>query len=115
MNYFQFLITIFISLSLQACQSTKTESIQESSLQDEQEALQSVAGAITGSTVTEKDLKDVGRQVQRNPEARSAVESISSSLDSTNQKIKYCPETGERFAAHLEYCPGSETKLEWVQ
>jgi len=99
---------------LMGCQTVGVPKPGQETSHDAAEALQAVAGALGGKNVSEADLKALNKQIQSDPQARSAVEAISGSYEE-KKKMKYCPETGERFAVHLEYCPGSQTKLEWVE
>ena len=69
---------------------------------------------LTNQPVTQAQLKNLAVQVQKDPEARSAVRSINTAL-SPQHTVKYCPENGERFSADMTYCPDGKVKLEWVE
>jgi NADH pyrophosphatase NudC (nudix superfamily) len=68
-------------------------------------AATAVLEAVSGQDVTEKDLKNLAQQMQKNPEAQSAVESISNAFDPSRPKIKYCPVCGKRYRFTFEECP----------
>ncbi|HBR15779.1 MAG TPA: hypothetical protein DD723_09635 [Candidatus Omnitrophica bacterium] len=91
------------------CQ-TISSSRQKETPADVKNALGSIAGAVTGRELTKEELDRLQKQMKNDPQAQSAVESITRSL-SGKPRVKYCPLTGERYAPHLEFCPLDGTKL----
>ncbi len=105
--------TVFFCLVvfLAGCATTpKQESLR---IQDREaiEALKSVTGAVSGQEIDDKKLKDIAVEMRKDPEARSAVESVTQSLRG-EKNIKYCPVDGKRFSGHLEICPEHKVRLE---
>jgi hypothetical protein len=75
--------------------------------------LTTMTQGLTNKPVTEAQLKNLGVQVAKDPQAQSAIRSINTAL-SPEHAVKYCPETGERFSADMIYCPDHKVKLEFV-
>ena len=57
------------------------------------------------------DLKKLAVQVQKDPQARSAVTAVNSAFNMRDTAVKYCPVDGKRFSSRLEYCPEHHVKL----
>lgn len=57
------------------------------------------------------DLKALAAQVQKDPQARSAVTAVNSSFGMQGAGIKYCPVDGKHYSGNLEYCPVHKVKL----
>ncbi len=74
-------------------------------------ALGSVAGSWTGGEMTEQELQEAAKRLQKDPEAKSAIESISTSFDRDRVQVKYSPATGKRYSADMEYDPETGVKL----
>lgn len=51
------------------------------------------------------DLKVLAAQIQRDPQARSAVTAVNSSFSIQDSGVKYCPVDGKRYSSRLEVCP----------
>lgn len=83
----------------------------QESTQETLSAAEAVAGAVSGKDLTEQDLRRVARQVQNDPEAKQAVESISGALRSPGSGVKYCPIDGRRYDAHFSRCPEHNVPL----
>lgn len=67
-------------------------------------AMEKVVGAVSGQEVNEQDLRKLNQQIQKDPEAKSAVESINNTL-SGQVTVKYCPVDGERYNPKFLECP----------
>ncbi len=79
--------------------------------EDLKRAIGSVAGAISGEQLTEEEVADLTDQIQNDPEAQSAIQSISETYTSDTPSVKYNPETGQRFAPHLTHDPVTGVEL----
>ena len=77
-------------------------------------ALQAVVGGVSGQEVQEQDLRGLIRQVQKDEEARSAVESISEAVGQTPPVVMYCPLCGGRYSPELKLCPIHNVPLKTV-
>jgi len=97
--------------------SQKTEKAKGSaeSPQEVTEALQSVAGAISGQPMDEKKMRDLAVEMKTNPEAQSAVNAVTQSLTGQNIDVKYCPVDGKRFSGTLERCPEHDVLLKGLE
>ena len=78
-------------------------------------ALGSVVGAISGKDVDEQDLRDLSRQIQQDPQAQQAIESVANAVSGTDLKLKYCPVDGQRFSAKFMVCPQHNVALQELQ
>ncbi len=67
-------------------------------------AMESVLGNVAGKPVSQKDLEKLNRAIQKDPEAKSAVQTITNSLRA-EQVVKFCPIDGERYSPKFENCP----------
>ena len=109
MNYFLFVL-IMILLTVGGCQNVSSQTKSHST--EDMKALNSVAGVMRGGKpLTEQEIKDLEKQMATNPEAKSAVQSLTNSLQGSTAQIKYCPVDGKRFAAHLTVCPEHNVEL----
>ena len=88
---------------------------QEETEEDVQEALSAVAGALSGKPLDEDDLRNLEKQIRTDEEAQTAIQAITGSVGGKVPVVKYCPITGKRYAAHMEYCPEHNVKLEIVE
>ena len=77
-------------------------------------ALSTMTQGLTNQPVTQAQLKNLAVQVQKDPQAQSAIRSINTALSPVHT-VKYCPENGERFSADMTYCPDGRVKLEWIE
>ena len=73
-----------------------------------------MAGALSGKPLSKKELKSLENQIRTDKEAQSAVRAITESVGEKSAVVKFCPITGERYAAHLERCPEHGVLLEVV-
>lgn len=86
---------------------------EEEDVYDAATALGSVAGSWTGEDMTEQELQEAANRLQKDPEAKSAIESISASFDKDKVQIqvKYSPATGKRYSSDMEFDPETGVKL----
>ena len=99
---------------LVGCRTVNQPSAQLKANQEAQGALTSVAGSLAGKDLSENDLKNLKRQLQHDPEAREAVETLTNTLSNQKTIVKYCPVDGERYSEKFETCPTHNTKLKIV-
>ena len=85
-----------------------------SNQQDDVTAVKSVIGAVSGQEINDSDLRDLGKQLKKDEEAKTAVEAISESMVNPGERVKYCPVTGKRYSSKLEKCPIHGVPLEEV-
>ncbi len=71
---------------------------------DVQKALGSITEAISGKTLSDKELKKLSKDLRTDKEARSAIKVITDTM-SGRRRVKYCPVTGRRYAPNLTVCP----------
>ncbi len=95
--------------------SSPSHSASHENLEDEISALQSVAGAISGKTLTEDDMKNLAKDLRSDEDAKSAVQAITQSMNSPGNVIKYCPIDGARFSAKFTTCPTHGVVLKEVE
>ena len=79
-----------------------------------QSALKSVAESLSGQALSEEDLKKLSRDLRKNPEVQSAVESVTGAF-SNFPAVKYCPVDGKRFSADQTHCPEHGVELQTVE
>ena len=109
--FIPFIISVFFVSMLAGCASlSKSRNPASEDLKDAASALTAVTGAISDKPLTEKQLHDAARKMRNDPDARSAVDSISSSFDRRGA-VKYSPATGKRYSADMEYDPETGVKL----
>ena len=106
-------IGMLLMLMCAGCQTAAPVKVQENSTEEMEKTLGAVAGAVTGKKLSVEDVKNLEKQLKTNKEARSAVESITHSLEGRPNKIKYCPLTGKRYGSNMTICPehGEELKM----
>ena len=109
-------LTVFIiMILLSGCQTTSPVQSKEETGKDVKEALSAVAGALSGKTLDEDDLRNLEKQIRTDEEAQTAIQAITGSVGGQAPVVKYCPITGKRYAAYMEYCPEHNVKLEVVE
>ena len=73
-------------------------------------AVGSVAGALSGKTMSDEDTRHLMKKIQSDPQARSAVEAITAA-GAQPVVIKYCPVDGKRFSSRFVRCPEHDVSL----
>ena len=105
-----FIITLVVCLCGCQTASHKPKESQAETIS----ALTTMTQGLTNQSITQAQLKNLTIQVAKDPQAQSALRSISTALR-VQHTVKYCPEDGERFSADQIYCPDHKVKLEWVE
>ena len=96
------------------CSSTAKTSPGGQTVESRQEAIsamQKVLTNVSGEEIDERKLRELNSQIQKNPEAKQAVESIANSMSGQGIVIKYCPVDGQRFSAKFTQCPEHKVVL----
>ena len=107
-----FLVVLFI-LFFVGCQTTQSKPV--SSTSEAISALGTVTEGLTNQNIDAKTLKNLAVQVEKDPQTKTAVESINQALGAQQTGIKYCPVDGQRFDASVEDCPVHQVKLNIVE
>lgn len=108
MKYFLF---ISVLLFAYGCQTAPKQKIAGESTQEVVSALGAVTQGLTNKDISQEDLKRLAVQVQRDPQAKSALEAVNASFNVKDTGVKYCPVDGKRYSSRLEFCPDHKTKL----
>ena len=74
-------------------------------------ALRVVTGAVSSTDMTDEDLYRAAQRMKDDPEAKTAVEAVSSAFDQRNVRMKYSPQTGKRYSPDLEFDPETGVRL----
>jgi len=111
-NLFGMFLIVFM---VAGCQTVSPVSTPQESRTEVEQSIESVAEALSGRSLSKEDMERFKDQIRTNPDAQEAVQVITDSMTGRNVSVKYCPEDGKRYDAHLEYCPGSNTRLRWVE
>ncbi len=104
------LLIILLAFFLTGCQTAKIPQSKTEKQEEAVSALSSVAQALSGQELDEDTLSNLKEQA-KDPQAQSAMETISSSLRNDLQAVKYCPVDRKRYSAHLQICPEHKVEL----
>ena len=96
------------------CQTIQQTQNSKENTEDAGEILSAVAGALSGKTLSEEEIRNLKKQIQTDKDAQSAIQVITDSVGGKTLQVKYCPVTGKRYASHIEICPEHQIKLEIV-
>ncbi|VAX35147.1 hypothetical protein MNBD_UNCLBAC01-1807 [hydrothermal vent metagenome] len=100
---------------LAGCQTMQTQpKAKTESRKDVQKALGTITEAISGKHLSEKELRDLARDIRTNKETQSAIESITGAVGGEEKSVMYCPLTGRRYAPSLTICPEHGVALKEV-
>ena len=111
------LCTAGCCLIMSACQHSQKQDISspggssQETPQDVGKALQSITGNLTGKEMSEEDLRELSRQIQKDEEAKSAVEAVTTAVGGGVVSAKYCPVDGKHFSADMKTCPAHKVEL----
>lgn len=114
----RFLLVVLLSALTVGCAASRrsmASTAQAETPREVESALGSVVGAISGKTVDEKDLRDLSRQIQRDPEAQQAIESVANTMSGADLKLQYCPVDGQRFSGKFTVCPQHNVSLQELE
>ncbi|HBG61502.1 MAG: hypothetical protein A2Y03_06040 [Omnitrophica WOR_2 bacterium GWF2_38_59] len=113
------LFLILIAVFLCGCQTIKQDTslgqTAHESRDDQESALLAVVGAVSDKELSEKDLRNLVKDIKNDEEARSAINVVADSISNKQLRVKYCPVTGKRYAASLSICPVHNVELKWVE
>jgi uncharacterized membrane protein YebE (DUF533 family) len=109
---FKYLFFVLLVLILSGCQTTSQK--QKESSEDSENVLSAVAGALSGKVLSKEEVRNLEKQIRTDKEAQSAIQVIADSVGGKALQVKYCPITGKRYAANIEFCPEHHVKLEIV-
>ena len=107
------LICLLCICFLAGCKTTQPK--QPDSITQSVSALGTVTEGLTNQNISKSDLKNLAVNVQKDPQTKSAVQSINNALQVQQTGIKYCPVDGQRFDASVEECPIHHVKLKIVE
>ena len=110
MKLFICLLCISLFSSCQTAPSKKTDATSEAVA-----ALGTVTEGLTNQGISQEELKRLALQVQKDPQTKSAVQSINEALNAHQVGVKYCPVDGQRFDMAVEQCPIHKIKLKVVE
>lgn len=111
---FKYFSVAVLTLFLLGCQTISQVQRSKENTEDAGEILSAVAGALSGKTLSEEEIRNLEKQIRTDEEAQSAVQVITDSVGGKISQVKYCPVTGKRYASHIEICPQHQIKLEVV-
>ena len=106
MKYVICLIVLFIV----GCQTAPKQKAGESR-EEVISAIGTMTQGLTNANISEADLKRLAVQVEKDPQAQSAVKAVNSAFSVEDTGVKYCPVDGKRFSSRLETCPDHKVKL----
>lgn len=107
---------ILVCFCMVGCQTSKPKTVsQGESTAQIVSALGTVTEGLTNQNINQQDLKNLAIQVQKDPQTKSAVESINQALNAQQQGVKYCPIDGQRFNSSVDICPVHKVKLKIVE
>ncbi len=112
MNISRIILSLTSIIFLCGCQTINGNKSQSST--EAKEALTSIAGAMSGKQLSEKDIEALSKRVQNDPETKSAVETLTNSLSGKERKIYYCPIDGVRYSQAVAICPVHHIPLKAV-
>ncbi len=78
-------------------------------------AITTMTTGLTGQSISEDDMRKVAKQMQTDPEAKSAIAAIGGSFTQQPDDVKYCPVDGTRYSGNLTKCPKCGAVLKPVQ
>lgn len=87
---------------------------EDDAAKENREALKSVAGQVTGQPINDQKLRELSQQIEKDPEAKSAVEAVKKGMSGQSRSVKYCPIDGKRFSSKLAECPEHQIPLKEV-
>ena len=108
------LAIFFIVFLISGCRTVSTVQSESETRKEAQEALAAVAGALSGKTLNEEDLRHLEKQIREDKEAQTAIQAITESVGGKPPIVKYCPITGQRYASYMEECPEHHVPLKVV-
>ncbi len=111
---FSGLLLLSVVFLISGCATASSVRNENETTEEAQSALSAVAGALSGKTLSEEDLRNLEKQIKEDEEAQTAIQVITESVGGKAHVVKYCPVTGRRYAPHMEQCPEHQVHLEIV-
>ncbi len=112
---FRSILLVFCGMSLIGCQTMAGPRSQKQGNVPADETFSSIAGALSGKSLTPEQMRDLKKQIKTDKEAQTAIETIGHSLSGEQASPKYCPVDGQRYAPHMEVCPIHQVALKPVE
>ncbi len=111
------LIVILAMVILGGCQTAQSKPATQKIESTSQvvSALGAVTEGLTNQDISQKDLRNLAIRVQKDPQVKSAVQSINQALSVQQGCVKYCPVDGQRFSCNVDVCPIHKVKLKIVE
>ncbi len=78
-------------------------------------AAQTMANSLSGKNLTDQQIKELSRDIQKNKDTQTAIQSITRAVSSNRVKVHYCPVDGERFSFQVKVCPQHHVLLKEVE
>ena len=113
MNYYYFKFTLIVLFFIYGCKTIPTHPQQKP--QQVQKDLRTLTGALSHKPLTEEEWGNLQNQIKTNPQAKSAVQTITDTLGNKKLVVKYCPVDGKRFAQTLVNCPDHHVELKILE
>lgn len=108
-------VALFLTVLLVAgCQTAAIKKQGQPSSETNEDVLKAVGSMTEGLTqqnISQEDLKRLGAQIQKDPQAKSAVESVNKAMQAHQTGIRYCPVDGKRYSDRVKVCPRCGTTL----
>jgi hypothetical protein len=116
-TYFPLHLTTILLLMviLIGCRTAAPQKNQLETEEDVDEALESIADAVSGKQLSEEEMSNFKKQLRTDTETQSAVQTITDTISGKDLKVKYCPVTGKRYAYQLQLCPIHNVELKVVE
>lgn len=104
-------ICLLLLLPFGGCATTNTSARSPESQKEAVSAMGKVLGSVSGEEIDEKKLRKLNSDIQKDPQAKSAVQTIANTVSGQGQIIKYCPVDGQRYGAKFADCPDHKVPL----
>ena len=109
------MLLVFCGMIFIGCQTMAGHRSQNQDKISVDETLSSIAGALSGKSLTPEQMQNLKKQIKTDKEAQTAIETIGHSLSGEQSSPKYCPVDGQRYAPHMEVCPIHQVALKPVE
>ncbi len=110
MKFLICLLCVCFLIGCQTTQSKKTDSLSESI-----STLGTVTEGLTNQNVSKQDLRNLVISVGKDPQVKTAVQSVTQALSVQQTGVKYCPMDGQRFDVSVKECPIHHVQLKLVE
>ena len=72
-------------------------------------------GCVSTSAQKNFHLTELSKNIQKDKQAQSAIESVTDAMISNRAAVHYCPVDGERFSPRVKICPTHQVPLKEVE